>query len=333
MKHATATLTGLLLSSVLATACVQEGTQEHVARALPTADSVRINLPETAALETTQHGDGISSSKHAVLGELAPFYVVTRNVTRDLNRGAGWALVLVHTIVQFPPTTVEGNVYTWGPGSKPLEPADHRLVVTENDDGSYDWSLDGRSKQLADAEFEALIFGHALPGADDHRGSGSYTIDFDAAERVNPVDNDAVGLVSVQYDLTDPDDDIPALSMIIDSRELDDAGEERDVYFEYTYDENSSGAGNFEFTIHGDLEDSGSAQEDAVIRSRWLADGSGRADVRMQSGDLGELVVEASECWASNFGRVFYTDNASWMPTEGEESDCSHATSDLPAPL
>lgn len=330
MKHGKATLTGILLSSVLATACVQQDAPENIARALPTAESVRINLPETATRIDDGSQDGIASTRNAVLGELAPYYAVTRQVTRDLNRGAGWVLLLVHTIVQTPPTTVDDNVYTWGPGSSALDPADHRLVVTENDDGSFDWSLDGRSKTIADAEFEALIFGHAVPGLEEHRGQGSFTIDFDAGERVNPIDNDEIGLVTVQYNLEDPNDEIPALSMIIDSRELDENGAERDVHFEYLYDENEEGAGNFEFTIHGDLEDAGTAQEDAVIRSRWLATGSGRADLRMQSGDLGDVVVEASECWGDNFGRVFYTDSVEWMPTEGDEGDCSHATSDLP---
>ena len=331
MKQVKATLTGLLFSSVLATACVQQEAPENIARALPTADSVRINLPETAARTETQSRDGISSSRNAVLGELAQYYVVTRQVTRDLNRGAGWVLLLVHTIVQTPPTTVNGNVYTWGPGSGALDPADHRLVVTENDDGSYDWSLDGRSKLVEGSQFEAIIFGNAIPGEEAHRGHGSFSIDFDAGERVNPVDNDQIGLVTVQYNLEDPNDEIPALQMIIDSRELDAEGTERDVHFEYLYDENAEGAGNFEFTIHGDLEDEGTLQEDAVIRSRWLSTGAGRADLRMQSGDLGDLVVEASECWSENFGRVFYTDSQDWMPTEGDEASCSHATSDLPS--
>jgi len=331
MKQVTATFSGLLLSSVLATACVQQEAPENIARALPTAESVRINLPETSARTEGQSRDGISSTRNAVIGELAEYYVVTRQVTRDLNQGAGWVLVLVNTIVRLPPTSVDGNVYTWGPGSDALDPADYRLVVTENDNGSFDWSLDGRSKIVVDAGFESVIFGHAVPGEVENRGLGSFSIDFDASERVNPVDNDQIGLVTVQYNLEDADDTIPALQMIIDSRELDDAGDERDVHFEYVYDENSEGAGNFEFTIHGDLDDEGSLQEDAVIRSRWLATGAGRADVRIQSGDLGDIVVEASECWSESFGRVFYTDNQDWAPTEGDVASCSHQTADLPS--
>lgn len=323
------TFTGLFLSTLLATGCVQqEEAPNEIARAIPTAEGVRIQLPDQATRLSTSDMDGISGSRHAVL---AAYYTVTRNVTRTLNAGAGWVLVVVHAIVQTPPTSVDGNVYTWGPGSGALDPADYRLIVTANDDGSYDWTLDGRSKIDVNAEFESLIFGNAIPGLVEHRGQGSFTIDFDAAERVNPIDNEPEGLVTVQYNLEDPDDDIPALQMTIDGRQLDENGVEQDVHFDYTYDEASDGSGDFSFQINGDLADDGSLQEDALIRSRWLATGAGRADLRVQGGDLDTLVVEASECWSENFGRVFYADNQNWMPSEGQESDCSHASADMPS--
>src|SRR5690606_11344549 len=99
-------------------------------------------------------------------------------------------------------------------------------------DGSYDWTLDGKSKIDVNAEFESLIFGHAIPGVVAHRGLGSFTIDFDAAERVNPIDNEPEGLVTVEYNLEDPDDNIPALQMTIDGRGLDENGVEQDTHFE-----------------------------------------------------------------------------------------------------
>src|SRR5688572_15666056 len=90
--------TGLALSFVT-TGCVQANDDLHpVAEALPTADDVRIDLPESAA--------GFKA-----VGQIAPYYVATRDVTRTLNGATGWVLVLVHTIVQFPPTTVDGDTY------------------------------------------------------------------------------------------------------------------------------------------------------------------------------------------------------------------------------
>lgn len=331
MHHFNKTLTGLVFATLLATGCVQQEAPEHIARAIPTAESVRINLPDSAARVVIPNEDGVSSSRNAVLGELAEYYVVTRNVTRDLNGGAGWVLALVHAVVQHPPTTVDGNVYTWGPGSDALDPADYRLIVTENDDGSFDWSLDGRSKLDDNAIFESVVFGHAVPGEVEHRGQGSFTLDFDAAERVNPIDNEPVGLATVEYDLDSGDTGFASLTMTIDSREVDAEGVEQPVHFDYNYVEDLDGSGNFSFAIQGDLDEDGSLHEEALIRSRWLPTGAGRADVRAQGGDLGDLVVEASECWSSNFGRVYYADNQDWMPSEGDEANCSHTSADLPS--
>src|SRR5687768_13972643 len=87
-------------------ACIAPNDDPHpVSRVLPTANDVRIELPEDSSAKP--------SSK--ALGELSTWYTVTRQVTRDLNGGTAWVLILVHTIVQFPPTTVDGDTYTWGP--------------------------------------------------------------------------------------------------------------------------------------------------------------------------------------------------------------------------
>src|SRR5690606_6235418 len=86
--------------------CVRhEDAPRGIARAIPTADQIRIELPGESA---------------RMLGDLAEWYVATRNVTRTFNGGTGWVLALIHTIVQFPVTTVSGDTYTWGPWSDAL---------------------------------------------------------------------------------------------------------------------------------------------------------------------------------------------------------------------
>jgi len=296
-------------------ACIPPNDDPHpVSRALPTAEDVRIDLPENSSAK------GISEA----LGELSPWYVVTRQVTRDLNGGTAWVLIVVHTIVQFPATTIEGDTYTWGPWSDALDPAEYRLVVTELSNGSYDWSLDGRSKTDPGADFEGVIAGNALPGEVEGTGHGEFTIDFDAAERVNPIDNDGRGVVGISYDLA-----ARHLDMAIATTE-DRGGTQVPVNYDYAYDESEDGSGDMIFAIHGDTDDEGTAAEDAVIRSRWLADGTGRADARVAGGDLGDLSVTASECWDSSFAVVYYQDSASWLPTEGDVSSCAFADVDLP---
>lgn len=314
-------LIATLTAATFATACVQRADDHPIQQVLPTAESVSIKVPGQAAASAW------------ALGDIADYYRVTRDVSRSLNGGAAWVLILVHTIVQYPATDVTGNTYTWGPHSDALDPAEWRLVVIENDDGTYDWSFDGRSKTEANSSFETVIDGRAVPGDVPQRGSGVFAIDFDAAERVNPIDNDARGQVAIAYDLNNLDNTPATLAMSIDSVQADENGVEQPVHFDYDYAENQDGSGDLQFQIHGDLDDDGSQFEDALIRSRWLSSGPGRADVMAQGGDLGELVVTASECWDDTFRRVYYADSETWQPTEGDQADCAFADQDLPSSL
>ncbi len=297
------------LAATLALGCVQKTNDLHpIAQAIPTSDQVAIHLPESAA---------------RTIGQLAPWYVATRDVTRTFNGGTAWVLIVVHTIVQYPPTTESGDVATWGPWSDgPLAPAEYKLTVTALADGSYDWSLDGRARTDPNAHFITVISGNAVPSNPVGTGSGHFTIDFDNGKLVNPVDgaNDK-GVVSVGYDL-----DARALDMQIST--TDDNGAPVDAH--YTYAEAADRSGNMTFQVHGDTNDVGTAAEDSVIRSRWLSTGTGRADIRLSGGDLGTLQVTASDCWDVNFLETFYTDSASFIPTAGDPATCAFADQDLP---
>ncbi len=307
-------LTQALAFSTLALGCAKEP-GDAISDALPTAEQVRVNLPDQGG------------AQQAALGELSEYYALTRGITREFNAGAGFVLLLVHTIVQYPATTVNGNTYTWGPGSDPLDPADYQLIVVDNLDGTYDWHLDGRSKQTPEAGFLTIVSGHAVEGADPHRGSGDFTYDLDAAREVNPIDNaDDQGRVTVVYDLENRDGTSASLEMHIEG--VDEQG--ADFVADYHYAEMADRSGDFQFSLPTDVNEDGSAKEDVILRSRWLADGSGRGDARITGGDLGADVVEASQCWDTTFATVFYTDTHDIIPTEGEESACSFTDRDLP---
>lgn len=301
-------LTATCVLSIAATGCIkQDGPPEEIARAIPTAEQVRIKLPANAA---------------RTLGDLANYYVVTRDVTRTLNGGTGWVLVLVHAIVQYPVTSIDGNVYTWGPWSDALDPAEYKLDVTDNGDGTYDYQLSGRNKTVASSQFEVVIDGHADPRAGDLQGNGDFTLDFDASRRVNPVDaGDAKGVVTVQYDLAARHLDMVAMAP-------DDNG--NPAMFEYAYNETLDGGGDMVFNATADAGGTAAA-ENIVIRSRWQGNGAGRGDARLAGGDLGTTQAIASECWNDLFRRVYYTDNASFEPTEGDVADCAYGTADLPS--
>jgi hypothetical protein len=313
MRTPTTVLAAALAATTLAAGCVQEKNDAPgVAEALPTAEQIQIHLPE-----------GVEQQ---ALGQTADFYLLTRGVTRSLNAGAAWVLILVHTIVGFDPTSVDGNVYTWGPwDGNALDPARYRLVVTANDDGTFDWTLDGQNK-ASGAPFLTIISGHAVPDSDPgeapYRGSGDFAIDFDAGEQVNPIDNTPdTGRVEVTYDL--------AARVVTMHAEGVDALE-NPASFDYFYDENDDGSGDFQFALSADVQNDGSAAEDALIRSRWLTTGAGRSDAMLSGGDLGETSVTATECWDTLYRRVYYTDSAEWQPTEGDAAECAYADAAMP---
>lgn len=313
------TKTGFALAISLALAtqgCVQQAEELDIAAALPTSDGVRIALPTQATA-----ADGTSF----VLGETAEFYRFTRDISRVFNGGAAWVLIVVHTVVQYPPTTVEGNVYTWGPASDALDPVEWKLVVTD-DGGAYDWHLDGRAKADPGSGFLTLISGRAIPGATPHRGHGELFLDLDAAEAVNPDENDGLGTISIAYDLENRDGTAATLDMHIESYQ-----DGEPVSADYSYAEDIDGSGELTFELRADLGEDGTLNEDAAIRSRWLATGAGRADATISGGDLAELTVAATECWDETFGRVFYGDSEEWEPTEGDESACVFGDAPYPS--
>ena len=297
-------VTGAL--SLLAIGCVkQDAAPEGLDRAIPTADQVSIKLPANAMRS---------------VGQLASWYVATRDVTRTFNGGSAWVLVLVHTIVQFPVTSVNGDVYTWGPWSNALDPAEYKLDVTALPDGTFDYKLSGRSKTVGGAAFEVVIDGHADPRPGDLQGNGMFMVDFDASRRVNPIDSgDAKGSMTANYDLAAKHLDLAIAT-------TDALG--TPIAADYAYDETTTG-GAMTFDFQGD-SGGGPALETATLRSRWLTNGSGRADARITSGDLGTMEVTASECWGTTFGRSYYTDSVNFNPTEGDQASCAFAAADLP---
>lgn len=295
----------VLAGSLSLTACVQQQqAPDAIAKAIPTADQVSIKLPQQAAKALP------------AVGQLATWYVATRDVTRTFNGGSAWVLVLIHSIVAFPVTSVSGDTYTWGPWSNALDPAEYRLDVTANADGTYDYALSGRSKTQAGASFEVVIDGHA-----NVDGTGSFQVDFDASKRVNPIDSgDAKGQMTASYDL-------PNKHLGLQIATTNAAGQA--IAADYAYDEAADGGGAMLFDFQNDAGGT-AALENATLRSRWLANGSGRTDARITGGDLGADFVTASECWSTMFLRTYYTDSASFAPTEGDPGACAFANPDLP---
>lgn len=298
----------LLLSSLFAlsaTGCLQQDQRpEGLEQALPTAEQLSIKLPE---------------GQTRAVGQLAEYYTHTRNITRTLNGSSAWVLILIHSIVQYPVTTVDGNVYTWGPWGDGLDPAEYKLVVTAKDDGSFEYQLAGRPRNTT-GSFETVISGTAIPGATETTGKGQLLLDFDASERVNPIDNDGNGQLTIEYDFAQRTLELDAVSV--------DNG--RPVTAHYAYTDTADGAGNMVFGLRGDAG-GGAGLESLTLRSRWQAGGAGRGDARVTGGDVGQNEITASECWNNQFRRTYFIAESGMLGgSEGAASDCVFANVDLP---
>ena len=300
-------LAATCVMSLAGTGCIAKDGPDNDAidHAIPTSDQVQIKIP----------------AQNRIVGQLAQYYVVTHDATTMFNGGVATILVLVHTIVQQPVTSVSGNVYTWGPWSQALDPAEYKLDVTANADGTYDYTFSGRSKTVANSQFVAVLDGHADPGAGDGQGNGTFLLDFDASKQVDPIDNaNNKGQIGATYDLA-------ARHLGLHIMTTNDAG--TPVAADYAYDAGSDGTGDMTFSAQTDVGGT-PALENLTIRSQWLPTGAGRADVRIDGGDLGSAEAIASQCWDNLFAEVFYTDNVGFLPTDGDPTQCAYTDVDLP---
>lgn len=297
----------LLLVTFTATACREKADEAAARDALPGAEYVKINLPESAGKP-----GGLGK-----VGELSPAYLTTLATALTLNTGAAFVLVLVRIIVAFPVTSVEGDTLVWGPWHDAGAPGEYKLTARLSDEGVWEWALSGRRFGDASASFKTVVSGEATPGR-PRRGSGSFTIDFDIARAIDP-GSAGEGQLSVTYDLErDP------ITLVMDAEKLAPmpSGGSALQTFHYDYTEKRDRSGELGFAIYGDTDDPGTGWEMSDFRSRWRADGAGRADVHVTGGDMGSGSATATECWDSHFLRTYYTDSVAWIPTEGSASSC-----------
>ncbi len=170
----------------------------------PTADNVALAVPASTQSALTA-GDGTKRS--ALLGQQADSYTLTRGVTGIVNGATGVVLVLVKTIVSYPPTSVHGETAVWGPHSEPLDKNAWRLTVTRVEKHVFSWALDGKPKAADDTAFITILSGTHTRAVDGHDrpienyGSGTFVVDWDAAQTLPDHDN-AVGVATFTYSRT-----------------------------------------------------------------------------------------------------------------------------------
>lgn len=308
------------LASSLAACGADELSDAEYRAAVPNESAVTIQAPEQSS----------SALRLAVeLGAESEYYVMTRNMSRDVNGNIRGLLLIIKAVMQAPATTREENRRVWGPGADALDPVYFRLTVTREEEGQFSYLLDARPKASDDVEesYFPLVGGTADVTSGVADGSGTMTLHIGNFGRTDG-NTCALGVANVTYDTT-VEPQYLAVAFADFATECGTAATQASYY----YDRAADGSGNFQFAALGDVQNGAiqpAVQEVFAIRSRWHADGAGRSDVQISGGDIeaqtGIATVSASECWSEYFALTYASIDPQIIDPSralGLETDCA----------
>jgi len=314
-RHTTLFVLPLLLALAAPVGCLMQTDDQADAfrQALSDKEQIQIKVPGAT---TPKSGDGLGTSQQALLGERAELYLVTRDISTSVNHAAYHWLSIVDDIAHQPPTSIENGVATWGSHTPALSLITYLFVMTDGGNGSYHYVLQGKVKNQPNHTYLPIIEGVSTPGTND-TGTGNMQLHFSNAKALDPT-LDASGEIGFTYEDKGTHWQLDVGFMAFVDHEGDGPIDALYHYLEYA-DE----SGDFSFLTHSDIQEDSSADETWFMHSRWLSGGSGRSDVVIAGGDLGEVEVYASECWDELFARTYWTIDPQYLePTEGAEESC-----------
>lgn len=298
----TALLIPAALGLLFATGCTPAtgGDATAYREALPD-ERVKVNLPTEDASD-------------ARVGEWSEFYLLTAEVTGNVNGMAEMVLGTVDAVTELEPTwsaqapaEAEGEVDAvaqWGPyDGDALDPTASQLIVAHTADDYYYWVIQQRPKNDLEAAFVDVVMGVVEPGATAEASRGAFGIDFGAAHALNPNSDPPQGQFVLTYDIGATGVSAEAAF----AEFLDENGNVANAM--YTYDQVHEGDGAMDLAIETDMDPASTAKEVLVVRSRWQPTGAGRSDVYVVGGDLGEFVGMANDCWGTDFQSSYWADN------------------------
>ena len=339
-------LSASLLAGAALSGCA--ALDDEYRQAIPTSQQVTIAVPQAGGGAGKSSVGGVGELGQALVGSPSEYYLFTWTVSTAVNTSALALLALLHGIVEQHPTSQTANSRTWGPHPPGgLDPLTYRAVVTREAPGQYAFSIDARLRTSNDeADFQPLLDGGITLGSSPQTGKGHMTLHFDHARLLKPLACEQ-GTVSHVFDNTQP---VATLDVAFDKfananpRGIGCLGETpHDAT--YHYDRSGDGSGNFTFALATNVHKLGEnkpALEDVSIRSRWLASGAGRADVKIAGGEvktdlealkLGQTSVIVSQCWDTGFVTAYETSTPEaiqLVKTAGDDKACAFPVMQLP---
>jgi hypothetical protein len=282
-------------------------TAEEARNAIPSQDQAKIDVPQSSGQSSAL--TATSRSGEAVVAA-ADFAKLTIWLSGSVNLGVAAPLVLVRTIVDFPPTSCEGSTCTWGPGSSWHDLNEFELTVTKADD-HYAWALSGRPKSTPSADFTPVIYGNSWPSGQRWVGHGDFTVDLDAAaSKLDHFEDPATtGKVEVtNYDNRNGQQQVSV--NFLGMADEDHPGHEINTAYQY---QNGSVGGDLQVATSDVVTGVG-----ITLHSQWKPTGEGRGDAHVTDAPA---PYDRSQCWgAASSGFALLYDS---LGPSGDPSLCA----------
>jgi hypothetical protein len=279
--------------------------QDNAAASLPNKSSVAMNTPggATSAKYTSPSAaltEGGDASRDATTND--PFFALTVGVAVTFNVPVAAFLDLISSIANTPPTSCTATVCTWGPGHSTFDFNNYELTVSQDADGtSFDWALSAQPLSKPTAPFVQIAGGVAKPSGEAHHGSGSFSMDFDAA---NTLDGPHSG--QGKLNVTSYNNVGPASLAVTFTGAQDSTVTSQLNNIAYSYAADSTGGGDLQFALKNTT-----TLNNFSVHSRWKNDGSGRADIQgtdVADSPANPYVLQDSDCWgAAPFTQEYFT--------------------------
>ncbi len=261
------------------------------------------------------------------LGERATMVTTTVSVSRLYNGFIFSLLGEIDGLLEYEVKRREEDLRNWGPWAGEREGSSVRLLVTRADNVLFSYSLQvaavSPAQVTGDTDWTPLMEGVFERGESLREGDGEFGFDASVWRIIDPRFDDASGQLFVGHARSGDRVFIDAVTDSLTLGEGEGMGSST-----YTFRGAESEGGFFEYETTGDVVPQGEAQESYIIRSRWTAELSGRADFSATGGDFGEAVVPGSECWDGVLNRTYFVldpPGTQFDQEEGSPETCAFA--------
>ena len=298
---------------------------------VPNNGQVRLNVPGASK-------DGTQALRAGGRSEL---YLSTLNIADSVNGGVGLVLGIVADISALPATETDGETYAvWGPSeARGLQRNSFRFTVNKVD-ASFEYKLEARAKdQTAEEDFVVAFEGTAFPD-EENRGHGNLDVHWGALRSLDATEC-LLGDLHIDYAA----DEEPRRLDVSFSQVADACSDQTPTDASYHYLEAADASGQLDFAFRANLhkaDDNKPEEEVFAVRSRWLADGRGRSDVRLSEGEIDDDLAlhipgtaatsaDVVECWDASFALIFADTSPDELEpylgheAEGDVAGCAYA--------